>query len=136
MLTFNDAHGQKGAVHVSLNNDVTYSRPPLTERLLLISFRHMVVLRESEMTTGKINEFRSAGAFSLAAYALNQRCRAVSTDTLSKVHLKADIAVLLTFDGAAELNDRVRDQTVVGLPRFTLAPVDFRQFQFERFVAL
>lgn len=29
MLTFNDAHGQKGAVRVSLNNDVTYSRPLL-----------------------------------------------------------------------------------------------------------
>lgn len=136
MLVVDNAHCEKCAVRVALNDRAADSRPPLAERLLRHGSGHMVVLRESALPGVQFNEFRSTGAFSLASHALNQRRRSVAADALAKILLKGYITILLAFDGAAELNDRVGDQPVIGPARFSFKAKDFREAFPELFVPL
>ena len=92
-LIVDDAHCKKCAVRVPLNDRVADPGPPLTKRLLRKGGGHMIVLKEPAPVGVQFNELRSAGAFSLAAHALNQRRRTVAADTLSKILLKGYMAV-------------------------------------------
>lgn len=136
MFVVDDAHREECAVRVALNDRAADSRPPLAERLLCRGPGQMMVLREPAFPGVQFNEFRSADALSLASHELNQRRRTVAADAPAKILLKGYITVFLTFDGAAELNDRVGDQSVVGPARFSFKTKDFREAFTELFVPL
>ena len=90
-----------------------------------------ILLREPAFPGVQFNEFRSAVAFSRASHELNQRRRTVAADALAKIFLKGCITVFLTFDGAAKLNDRVGDQSVVGPARCGLFCHDEWEDEYE-----